>query len=402
MAAVNGRCDEKFREVRVQFEDNFASRGEVGASLAIYFEGELVVDLWGGLSAPQSERAWTRESLVEVFSATKGLSATCLNVMIDRGLLSVDAPVAQYWPEFGANRKDKVTVGMALSHQTGLPFWQTRVPRNGLLDWGFATAALAGEAPIWEPGTCHGYHGMTSGFIWGEIVRRVTGKSIGTFLRQEIAGPLGADVWIGLPESEESRVSNVILADFDPNSKMFAKAIAEPEWQGGRMLDNCGDLFSPEIINSRAFRAAEGPATGGVATAHGLARVYAPLSLDGSIDGVRLVKESSLPGMRTARSVSSLDLMLRLPTTFTLGFSKTWGRREDSEGNYMILGEQAFGTPGMGGSMGFADGQARLAFGYTMNRLGPGVALNRRGQSLIDAAYKAVGFTSHAPGFWVR
>lgn len=399
---INGTCDTKFAAVRAQFEENFASRGEVGASLAIFVEGQLVVDLWGGVQARGSEQPWQRDTLVEVFSATKGLSAACLHVLIDRGLLDIDAPVAHYWPEFAANGKEGVTVAMALSHQAGLPFWQTPVPRNALLDWEFATRALASEAPIWEPGTCHGYHGMTSGFIWGEIVRRITGKSIGTFLREEIAGPLGADVWIGLPETEEHRVAKVILADFDPNSKMFAKAIAEPEWQGGRMLDNCGELFAPEIINSRAFRAAEGPATGGVATGIGLARFYAPLSLDGSVDGIRVVHDKTLPGMRTARSVSGLDLMLRLPTTFTLAFSKTWGRKQDGEGNYMILGEQAFGTPGMGGSMGFADGQARMAFGYTMNQLGPGVALNRRGQSLIDAAYRAVGFTTDQPGFWVR
>jgi CubicO group peptidase (beta-lactamase class C family) len=399
---ISGKCDEKFAPVRGHFQENFRSRGEIGASLAIFVEGQLVVDLWGGSMAPASERAWTRDTLVEVFSATKGLSATCLHVLIDRGLLDIEAPVARYWPEFAANGKAGITVAMALSHQAGLPFWQTPVPKNGLLDWEFATSALAQEAPVWEPGTCHGYHGMTSGFIWGELVRRITGKTIGTFLREEIAGPLGCDVWIGLPEGEEHRVSNVILADFDPNSKMFAKAIAEPEWQGGRMLDNCGELFSPEMINSRAFRAAEGPATGGVVSGLGLARLYAPLSLDGSIDGVRVLNASALPGMRTSRSASSLDLMLRLPTVFTLAFSKTWGRRQDGEGNYMILGEQAFGTPGMGGSIGFADGQARMSFGYTMNQLGPGVAMNQRGQGLIDAAYKALGFQSDKPGFWVR
>jgi CubicO group peptidase (beta-lactamase class C family) len=402
ISSVNGRCDEKFAEVRAHFEENFRARGEIGASLAIYVEGQLVVDLWGGAMSPDSERPWTRDSLVEVFSATKGLSATCLNVLIDRGELDIDAPVAHYWPEFAAKGKAGISVAMALSHQAGLPFWQTPVPKGGLLDWEFAVGALASEAPIWEPGTCHGYHGMTSGFIWGELVRRISGKSIGTFLREEIAAPLGCDVWIGLPEAEEHRVSHVVLADFDPNSKMFAKAIAEPHWQGGRMLDNCGELFSPQMINSRAFRAAEGPATGGVVSGHGLARLYAPLSLDGSLDGIRIVKESTLPGMRTARSASGIDLMLRLPTTFTLAFSKTWGRRQDGEGNYMILGEQAFGTPGMGGSIGFADGQARMSFGYTMNRLGPGVAINQRGQGLIDAAYRAQGFTSDQPGFWVR
>jgi CubicO group peptidase (beta-lactamase class C family) len=329
------------------------------------------------------------------------MTATCLHVLIDRGLIDVDAPVAKYWPEFAHNGKGAVTVAMLMSHQAGLPLWEQELPKDALLDWALVTNALAEQAPIWEPGTGHGYHGMTLGFLEGELVRRVTGRSLGTFLRDEIANPLGADVWIGLPESEENRVAEVILSDFSA-SAVYAKMMAEPDWVGTKMFTNVGDAFSPGNIDARSYHAAEAPATGGLASARGLARLYAPLSVDGSVDGVRIVRPTALPGMRNIRSASSCDLMLRLATTFTLGFSKSWGARKDGPGNYAIIGEHAFGAPGMGGSMAFADGEARLSFGYTMNQCGGGVGLNDRGQSLIDAAYSARGYSSHKPGFWVR
>lgn len=290
---------------------------------------------------------------------------------------------------------------MVLSHQAGLPYWQGQLPKGALLDWQLAARRLAEEAPVWEPGTRHGYHAVTLGFLEGEIVRRITGRTIGQFLREELAEPLGADVWIGLPETEEPRVSTVYLGEADPNSSFFAKLMAEPDWDGWKMVNNSGEDISPESVNSRARHAAEIPAAGGIMSARGLARIYSALSLDGSIDGIRVVSADALPGMRTTRSASSCDLLLRLPTTFTLGFSKSWGRRQDGEGSYVIIGEQAFGTPGFGGNMGFADGQARLAFGYVMNSHGPGTGLNTRGQSLIDAAYRAVGFRTSAPGFWI-
>ncbi len=401
-ASLHGTCDPAFHAVGEEFARNFAERGEVGAALAIYVEGSLVVDLWGGSRAADRDDPWQRDTLVQVFSATKGMSATCLHVLIDRGMLDVDAPVAAYWPEFAANGKGDITVAMALAHQAGVPFWDADVPRDGLLDWGLATRLLAAQAPIWEPGTSHGYHGMTSGFIWGEICRRITGRTIGTFLREEVAEPLGADVWLGLPDAEEDRVAPILLAEFDPNSRLFAKAVAEPDWVGSRMLSNCGGLFDADMINTRAFRAAEGPATSGVASARGLARLYAPLSLDGSIDGTRIVGPLAQARMRAVRSAASIDQMLRIATSFTLGYSQTWGDRRLGAGNYMVLGEDAFGTPGMGGSIGFADGRAKLSFGYVMNQLGGGVALNPRGQSLIDATYRTLGFTSDAAGFWAR
>ena len=399
---IHGFCDPRFDAVRSEFARNFEERGELGAAVCIHLDGKPVVDLWGGTADKATGRAWVEDTMVVVCSTTKGAAALCINVLIDRGLIEVDAPVAQYWPEFAAAGKEAITVGMVLAHQAGLPYWHEQLPPDGLLDWALTASLLATQVPIWEPGTCHGYHGITLGVLLGEVVRRVSGMTIGQFLREEIASRLDADVWIGLPESEAHRVATIYMAaEANEHSAMYRKLTAEPDWYGWRLLQNGGGYISAETLNARAYHAAEIPAVGGIASARGLARLYAPLSLDGSAGGVRIVSEGALAGMRTTRSASSCDLILRLPTTFTLGFSKSWGARALGTGEYVILGEQAFGTAGMGGSIGFADGQARMSFGYVMNQQGAGVGLNERGQSLIDTAYLALGFSSSAFGLWV-
>lgn len=319
-------------------------------------------------------------------------------MLADRGKLDVEAPVARYWPEFAANGKADITVAMVMSHQAGLPVWQEQLPDGALLDWALATARLAAEAPLWEPGTAHGYHAQTLGFLEGELVRRIDGRSIGTFLRDEIARPLGADASIGLPAAEHGRVATLVMGDIDPSSAFVRKLSTESDWYGLKLMTNGGG----QVTDQAAQYAAELPAHGGIANARALARIYAPLSRGGEVDGVRLVTPERLAGMRLTRSASGCDLMLRLATTFTLGYSKSWGKRVLGPGNYVILGEHAFGTPGLGGSIGFADGEAGMSFGYVMNRHGSGVGLNERGQSLIDAAYRAVGFTSSDAGYWTR
>lgn len=399
MTQIHGHCAPAFSGVRDAFEQNFAERGERGAAVAIRHRGEVVVDLWGG-AADTTGRPWVEDTLAVVFSSTKGLAATCLHILADRGQIDFDAPVARYWPEFAAKGKGGVTVAMALSHQAGLPVWQEPLPENALLDWDLAAGRLADEAPLWEPGTAHGYHGLTIGWLKGELVRRITGRTIGRFFREEVAGPLDADAWIGLPATERARVAEMELPEPDPNSAFFQKVANEPDWFGAKLVTNDGgDLAG---VNSPVRYAMEHPSAGGVTNARALALVYAPLSLDGALGDVRLVGADRLPQMRTVRSASACDLILRLPTTFTLGFSKTWGDRKLGPGNHVILGEQAFGTPGFGGSIGFADGEAELAFGYVMNRMGGGVGLNDRGQGLVDAAYRAIGYRTSEPGFWVR
>lgn len=397
---VHGFCDELFKNVREEFNANFHSRGEIGASLAIYLDGKLKVNLWGGIADTATARPWEEDTMAVVFSCTKGMSATCMHMLAERGLLDFDAPIASYWPEFAANGKGDITVAMALSHQAGVPLFQEDLPVGGFNGFDLLVERLAAETPVWEPGTTHGYHAVTIGLIEGELVRRITGRTIGSFLREEVAGPLDADIWIGLPESEEHRVATLYLGTPDPQSPLQQKWKSDPNWIGRKLVTGTGDDLN--YVNSRIRHAEEIPASGGIASARGLARLYAPLSRDGAVDDVRLVKSSSLHAMREVRSASDCDLILRVPTTFTLGFSKSWGSRRLGTGQHVILGKDAFGTPGLGGSIGFADTDARLSFGYVMNRHGSGVGLDERGQGLIDATYRALGFTSSAPGFWVR
>ncbi len=395
---VHGRCEPGFEAIADEFRRNFAERGELGASVAVHIDGRPVVDLWGGVADEATGAPWEEDTIAVVFSSTKGLAATCLHMLADRGQLDLEAPVARYWPEFGANGKENITVAMVMSHQAGLPVWQEQLPDGALLDWDLATSRLAAEAPLWEPGTAHGYHAQTLGFLEGELVRRIDGRSIGTFFREEIAEPLGADASIGLPAAEHRRVAALVMGDIDPNSAFVRKLSSEADWYGLKLITNGGG----QVTDQSAQYAAELPAHGGIANARALARIYAPLSRGGEVDNIRLVAPDRLVQMRLIRSASDCDLMLQLATAFTLGYSKSWGKRSLGPGNYVIIGEHAFGTPGMGGSIGFADGEAGMSFGYVMNRHGSGVGLNERGQALIDAAYRAVGFTSSDAGCWTR
>ena len=399
---IHGFCEPSFAALREEFERNFAERGELGAAVALTIAGKPVVDLWAGLADSGTAAPWREDTLAVVFSSTKGIAATCMHVLADRGLLDFEAPVADYWPEFAASGKAAITVAMVMSHQAGLPVWQDPVPPGGVWDWGTSTAQLAREAPLWQPGTRAGYHAVTIGHIVGEILRRITGTTIGQFLRDEVARPLGADVWIGLPASEEHRLATLYLGEPSPNSPLFRKLMAEPDWFGWKMMTNAGGDVTAETVNSRARHAAELPAAGGIASARGLARLYAPLALDGSVDGIRIVSAARVPAMRAVRAASDCDAILQIPTTFTLGYSKSWGARRFGQGEFVVVGENAFGTPGLGGSIGFADSDAQMSFGYIMNRHGGGVGLNDRGQSLIDAAYRCVGFRSSDAGFWAR
>ena len=402
MSEISGTCDPRFAEVRHEFVRNFAERGELGAAVSIAVDGKPIVNLWGGLADEAKATPWRNDTMAVVFSSTKGVAATCMHMLVDRGMLELEAPVARYWPEFAANGKEAITVAMVMSHQAGLPVWQDTVPPGGVWDWAASTAQLAREAPLWEPGTRSGYHAVTIGHIVGEILRRITGTTIGEFLKEEIARPLEADVWIGLPESEEHRLATVYLGEASLTSPLFQKLMADQSWIGWKMLTNAGGDVSAETVNSRARHAAVLPAAGGIASARGLARLYAPLSLDGAVDGVRILTADRLPAMRAVRAASDCDAILQVPTTFTLGYSKSWGARRLGQGEHVIIGENAFGTPGLGGSIGFADSDGRMSFGYVMNRHGGGVGLNDRGQSLIDAAYRALGFRSSDAGFWSR
>ena len=400
--AVQGTCDQKFQEVRQEFERNFAERDEVGASVCVTVGGQTVVDLWGGTADTETGAPWTDETVSIVFSSTKGATAICAHVLASRGELDLDAPVAKYWPEFAQAGKENIQVKMLLNHQAGLPAVRENLPQGAYADWDLMVDALAKEEPFWEPGTRNGYHALTYGWLIGEVVRRVSGKSLGTFFRDEIAQPLGLDFWIGLPEDKESRVAPMIAAEPDPNSVLFQE-MATPGTLAALAILNVGGYMGviPEY-DTQAAHAAEIGGAGGITNARGLAGMYEPLALGGKKGDVELVNAGTLARMGRVSSSTGRDAVLVMPTRFALGFMKTMDNRKEPAGvqDSVLFSEEAFGHVGAGGSFGFADPKAGMSFGYTMNRMGSGASLNERGQSLVDAVYRALGYQSSESGAW--
>ena len=385
---IQGHCDEKFRRVRDEFAESFATRGEIGAAVSVIAGGKTVVDLWGGRAHPDEPKPWTRDTLVMVFSSTKGATALCAHVLASRGLLDLDAPVARYWPEFAAGGKSELPVRMLLNHQAGLPAIGPKMSESSMFDWQATTDALARQEPWWVPGSAHGYHPITYGFLVGEVVRRVSGRSLGRFFREEVAAPLGLDFWIGLPESEESRVARLRPAPLPTQSNPFFDALVDRSTVTNRAFLNPPTLMKPPGIFSREARAAEIPAANGMATARSLAGMYAPLACGGKLGGIELVDRDTLGRMSRVESEGE-DVVLRLPTRFASGFMKTMDNRPTDSAR-LGPNDAAFGHVGAGGSIGMADPEAGIAIGYTMNAMGLGVLLNERGQALIDAVYESL------------
>ena len=393
--SIEGTCEPRFEQVREEFERNFAERGEVGASVCVTVEGETLVDLWGGTADPARGREWAQDTIGNVWSCTKAATALCAHMLAYRGDLDVNAPVSTYWPEFEKNGKDGVLVRHLLNHQAGLPALRQPLAPGSFYDWGLMTGALAAEEPFWRPGTRNGYHGLTFGFLVGEVIRRVSGRSLGTFFREEVAGPLGLDFWIGLPEEHEPRVAPSIPASppglGDAVPSFYVAALTDPSSvQALVAANNGGYLMVAGESDTRAAHAAEIGAAGGMTNARGLAGMYRPLALGGG----NLVDAGQLALMGAVSSATGVDAVLLIPTRWTLGFAKTVDDRylpaPDREA--MLFSEEAFGHPGLGGSLGFADPRARMSFGYTMNRQAMKLAIDERCQSLVDAVYRALGY----------
>ena len=402
--AVSGKCDPKFERVREEFERNFKEREEVGASVCVTLDGETVVDLWGGTADVDTGKPWKEDTVSVVFSSTKGATALCAHILASRGLLDIDAPVVKYWPEFGQAGKENITVKMLLNHQAGLPHVREPLPQRALYDWDVMVHALEEQEPFWEPGTRHGYEFYVFGWLVGEVVRRVSGKSLGRFFQDEVATPLGLDFWIGLPEEIEPRVSKIIMVD--PQEMMetpFGQAMANPDSIQGLCMTNEGGTMLAGV-DARAFHAAEIGGAGGITNARGLAGMYAPLACGGCLKGVDLVDRDTLARMSAVSSATNQDMTLLAPARLSLGYWKSLDNRRQPPGmqDSMILSEDAFGHAGAGGSIGFADPRERMSFGYVMNKMGAVLGLNPRGQSLVDAAYISLGFRSNSSGGWLR
>ena len=376
--ALEGSCDRRFAPVRDAFRDNFRERGEVGAAVCVMAGGRVVADLWGGWADPGCARRWQPDTLVNMFSVGKGLVAVCAARLAGQGRLDVDAAVASCWPEFGAAGKGAVTVRQLLSHQAGLPAVRRRLPPGSMLDWPAMTAALAAEEPWWQPGTGHGYHVNTFGFLAGEVIRRLTGRTVGTLLRQEVAGPLGADVHIGLPASQHRRVAPVPWPDPPPGEAEPA-GLEPARLMAYNAYFNPGGLSGAGVVNSPAWRAAELPSANAHGTARGVARVYAALAAGGTLDGTAVADPAALAAA-TAEQACGQDLVLGRPSRFGLGFQLTQPERP------LGPGQAAFGHFGAGGSLGFCDPGSQVAFGYVMNQMGPRWQ-NPRTRALLDAVF---------------
>jgi CubicO group peptidase (beta-lactamase class C family) len=404
-ATVEGRCDPRFGNLAREFERNFAERGELGASVAVTLGGELVVDLWGGWCDADRTRPWTRDTVTAVMSCTKGATALCAHMLAVDGELDFDALVTRYWPEFGANGKESVLVRHLLTHQAGVPCLRDPLPPGAMLDWDEMVARIARETPFWEPGTAHGYHGLTYGWLVGELVRRITGQSIGEFFRREVAEPAGVDFWIGLPESEHERYAPALPTappgPDEPVSRYLMVAMTQPESMQALMMMNTGGYLTPEGWNSPDALSAELPAVGGVGSARGLATMYRAIGHDRRIGRVSFEPED-LMRMSSVQSANDEDLMLFTPGRWALGFNKSSTTPEGVvPAARVVLSEDAFGHVGMGGSIGFTDPGADMSFAYVMNQHGPDLGLGVRGQALVDSVYRTLGYREPRYGRWV-
>ena len=372
---ADGFVQDKFAAAKAAFENNFATGADVGASFCATLNGEIVVDLWGGWADEAKTRPWTRDTIVNVYSTTKTMTFLCALLLADRGELDFTAPVAKYWPEFAANGKAAIKVSHLMAHSAGLSGWKERLAKDDLYDWDKVVGLLAAQAPLWEPGTASGYHALTQGYLIGEVVRRITGKTIGTFFRQEIAEPLCADFWIGLPASEDYRVADLI----PPPPGGAISDFAQSEIQ--KITFNNPGVDVSET-RTRAWRGAEIPAGGGTGNARSIALVHSILANGGVAGGKRFMSEA---GCRKALElqIEGTDLILGMPARFGMGFGLAGGTVPAPNPDTIFWG-------GYGGSLIIIDMTAHTTFAYAMNKMGGGTVGDTRSFGIIGAMWQAL------------
>ncbi|GAB5488024.1 MAG: EstA family serine hydrolase [Parasphingorhabdus sp.] len=370
---IQGHCDPRFQPVKAAFENNFREHGDVGASVAITLNGEFVVDLWGGHLDEEKTTEWQEDTLVNVWSSTKTMAAMSLLLLADRGEVDLHAPAAKYWPEFAQNGKEAVEVRHFLSHNAGLSGMDEKIEGEALYDWEWMTSALARQAPWWEPGTQSGYHALTQGHLIGEIVRRVTGQTIGNFFRQEIAEPTGADFHIGADEALDERIGNLIPPKAgpapDPNS-IAGRTFANPQV----------DATEPR---KRAWRAAEIPAANGQANARAIVRAQTAMANGGEAFGKTIMSEAGTKRIFEKQS-EGMDLVLGVPLVFGMGYGL------NSEATPISPNKNACFWGGYGGSSVIIDQDANLCFSYVMNKMETGLLGDPRGFGLAAAMYMSM------------
>jgi CubicO group peptidase (beta-lactamase class C family) len=382
---IGGSVAPGFEGVRDAFAANFAHHGEVGAGTSVYVEGRKVVDLWAGTADIGTGRPYTEDTLQLVFSCTKGATALCANILAQRGLLDVDLPVAHYWPEFAQAGKQDIPVRWLLCHKAGLIDVDKQLDLDDALAWDPVIAALEVQEPFWEPGTGHGYHATTYGWLVGEVIRRITGKSVGTFFAEEVAGPLGLEFWIGLPDEQQARVASLIEweqpTNVDPKMAELMAQFIGPDTLLGRALGAPSQALGFGVWNEPKVRAAEIPAANGITNARSLAKMYA--GIVGEVDGAGPVLTPAQLAEATTCQTSGADKCLYMDTTIGLGF---W----TSSAFAPYGGPKGFGHSGAGGSVGFGDPEHGIGFGYVMNKMQQNLSGDPRSRGLIQAVYDAI------------
>jgi CubicO group peptidase (beta-lactamase class C family) len=375
---IEGSVAPGYEPVRDAFAANFHRAepdAELGAGLSVHVDGRCVVDLWGGFADVARQRAWTADTLANVWSATKGVVAIAVAMLVDQGRLRYEDRVAQHWPEFGQAGKDAITVAQLMSHQSGLNGFALPMTLDGLYDWEGATSALAAQAPFWPPGSVASYHALTFGFLAGELIRRVSGRDVGRFVHEAIAVPLGADIFIGLPEELDGRISEIVapVAPGVINGEMPAEI---PGWAVVNPRPN------PVWPNLRAWRAAQIPAANGQASARGLGRLYGAIANGGTLDGVTIISAEGIDRLRKVRHAGPDQLLG--PRHWAAGVSlnvvPAYGPLPGT-----------FGHTGWGGAYGCANRERRIGIGYVMNRMGSQLVGSTRGGDIAAAVFGAQG-----------
>ena len=373
---TEGFCAPQFEPVRDAIVANFSAGNEVGASVAITRDGVPVVDLWAG-EAVKGGASWQRDTIVNVYSTTKTMAALCVLMLADRGVVDLNAPVARYWPEFAQNGKDGVLVRHVMSHSAGLSGFEPALASvSDVYDREAIVRRLAAQKPWWTPGDGSGYHAITQGFLQGEIVLRVTGQTLGTFFRAEVAQPLGADFHIGLAPEHDPRVAELV-----PPPVGLDATPGDPASVAVRTMKSCPLTgFEPR---TPGWRRAEIPAAGGVGNARSVARVHSALACGGAVDGVRLLSEA---GVRRAleEQTNGVDRVLNVPARFGMGFGLPHPSVPLSPNKNVIY------WGGWGGSLAIIDLDARVSIAYVMNRMAPDMLGDLRGGMIVLAAYKAL------------
>ena len=370
---IHGTCDPKFAAVRDAFANNFAQGLEAGASFCATVNGETVIDVWGGVRNDAGD-PWEKDTIVNVYSTTKTMTALTALLLADRGVLDLHAPVSRYWPEFAANGKEGVKVNHLLSHAAGLSGWDVPLKAEELYDWPRVCSLLAAQAPWWTPGEMVGYHALSQGFLVGEVIRRASGKTVGTVFREEIAGPLGADFHIGLDAKHDARVGELI-----PPSAGLGKD-RDPKSIAGRTLNN--PVLTALEPRTRAWRAAEIPAAGGFGNARSVAEVQTVLANRGVSKGKRIMSDA---GTRRALEpqIEGVDMVLGLPIKHGMGYGLPGEAMPLPSPNTCFWG-------GWGGSLVVADLDKRACFAYVMNKMGEGTTGDLRAFQLIMPMYQAM------------